>query len=168
MFLSPIGSSKTMKKIIAVLLFNFLLGISVFAQEAEKIDEFENIPCDDYLARMDNAMVTAQNYPSSTVYVLVYEGKELRYNDRKNKTETVLPARGTAEKKILSMKKYLSLKKFPGERFAFIEAGFRENLTVEIWRVPEGASPPKSSSTLKEMKYRKGKAFGFCLECCGI
>ena len=158
-----------MKKQFFSFLLALLFAFSVTAQnrDARKIDEFENISCDEYLMRIDAAMVEAHNNPSSTVYVLIYEGKELKYNSRKKKTESVLPNFGSAKAKIRSIEKYLSIRKFPAERFEFVKAGFRENLTVEIWLVPAGATLPKPTPTLTKMKYRKGKATGFCIWCCG-
>ena len=155
-----------MKVIISALLFCILFSVSAFSQEAEKIDEFENIPCDDYLARMDYAMVKASDNPSSMIYVLIYEGKELKYNSHKNKNELVYPNFGSAKAKISSMKKYVSSREFPVERFTFVSAGFRKNLTVEIWLKSTSETPPKPAPTLTKMKYRKGKAAGFCLWCC--
>src|SRR5688572_5073152 len=149
-----------------LLVLFFLINVSAQDKETRKIDELENTPCDDYLSRMDATMVEAYNNPSSTVYVLIYEGKELKYNSRKNKTELVFPNYGSAKAKIRSIKKYLSIRKFPAERFEFVKAGFRKNLTVEIWLVPAGATPPKPTPTLTKMKYRKGKATGFCIDCC--
>src|SRR5687768_6522587 len=144
----------------------FVFNVSAQDKESRKIDEFENIPCDEYLMRVDAAMVEAHNNPFSTIYVLIYEGKELKYNSRKNKTESVFPNFGSAKAKIRSIEKYLSIRKFPAERFEFVKAGFRENLTVEIWLVPVGATSPKPTPTLTKMKYRKGKATGFCIDCC--
>lgn len=146
-----------------------LFSAAVFAQtdEGRKIDEFADIPCDGYLARMDAVLVTAQNNPSSTVYVLIYEGKELKYNSRKKKKELVLPTFGSAEAKIRSIKKYFfSFRKFKGKNFTFVKGGFRESSGVEIWLVPAGGIPPKATPTIKKMKYRKGKATGFCTDCC--
>ncbi len=157
-----------MKTTFLALLFCILFCSSAFSQEAKKIDEFENIPCDEYLARMDVAIVQAYDNPSSSIYVLIYEGKELKYNSRKKKTELVSPNFGSAKAKIRSMKQYISLRKFPAERFTFVKAGFRGNLTVEIWLVPTSVAEPKATLTLTKMKYRKGKASGFCLDCCGI
>ena len=148
-------------------MFCVLFCDSALSQSAEKLDEFENIPCDDYLARMDAAMNEAYKNPLSTVYLLIYEGKEMKYNSRKRKTELVFPGFGSAKAKIDSVKRYMSLRTFPIERFKFIKAGFRENSTVEIWIVPTEAIPPKSTPTLTKMKYRKGKSTGFCWWCCG-
>jgi hypothetical protein len=115
---------------------------------------------------MDNAINEASNNPSSIVYILIYEGKELKYNVRKKKDELALPIFGTAKAKINSIKKYLSLRKSPVKNFSFIEAGFRETPAVEIWIAPNWASPPKPTPTILKMKYRKGKAIGFCIDCC--
>ncbi len=50
----------------------------------------------------------------------------------------------------------------PSEKIVFIEAGFREKLTIEFWLVPLGAEPPKPNPTLKKMKYQKGKPLDLC------
>lgn len=159
-----------MKKHFFSFLFLLFFVVSVAAQtgEPQKVDEFENLWCDEYLARMDAVIITAVNNPSSTVYVLIYEGRERQYNTRKKKTELMLPTFGSAEAKIRSIKKYLSIRKFKGKNFTFVKGGFRESWAVEIWLVPAGGMPPKATPTVTKMKYRKGKAIGFCTECCGV
>ena len=156
-----------MKIILLALFLNLLFCVSSFAQEAEKIDEFPYINCEEYLARMDAALNKAHDNPSATIFVIIYEGKEQVYNYRKNKIEFFLPKIGAAKAKIRSMKAYIgNFRNFPLERFEFVEARFRENSTIEMWLVPNGAKPPKPTPTLTKMKYRKGKASGFCLGCC--
>ena len=155
-----------MKITFLALLFTIIFCVSVFSQEAEKVDEFGRISCDDYLARMDNAINEATNHPNSTVYILIYEGKETRYNSRKKKDELVLPTIGSARAKIDSIKEYLSRRKISAENFSFVEAGFREEPAVEIWLVPKESLPPKPTPTIDKMKYRGGKARGFCTWCC--
>ncbi len=155
-----------MKFIFTTLLFCLLFSVSVFAQEAVKIDEFGLIGCDDQLARMDNMIIQAQNNPNSKVYVLIYEGKEMNYNSRKKKSELAFPAFGSAKARINSIKEYLKQRKYSDNKFSFVEAGFREEYAVEIWLVPDGAKPPEPTFTIKKMKFRKGKARSFCTECC--
>jgi hypothetical protein len=157
-----------MKAIFSALIFCLLSGISAFAQEARIFDAFGPLPCDHYLSRMDVAIIQARDNPSATVYVLIYEGKESGYNSRKKKMEYGFPIYGSAEAKIRSIKKYLSIRKLPVNRFSFVKAGFHEETFVEIWLVPRGAPPPKPTPTITKMKYRKGKAYGFCTDCCGI
>jgi hypothetical protein len=155
-----------MKAMFPALLFGLLFSVSAFSQQAQLFDNFETINCDDYLGRISNVMVAARNNPSMTVYVLIYEGR-VRFYDQEDKTESGLPVFGEADAKIRSMKKYLSIKKFPARRFLFIKGGFREYEAVEFWTVPNGAAPPKPTPTVAKMKYRKGKTYGLCTSCCG-
>lgn len=155
-----------MKHLILALSLCILFCVAAFSQKAEKIDEFTNLTCEEYLSRMDGAISAARNNPSATVYVLIYEGKEQRYNSRQKKFVPISPAYGLAKAQIKTIKEYLKRDKSLNERFSFVEAGFRENSTVEIWLVPAGRTPPEPTPTLKKMKYRKGKAKGFCTGCC--
>ncbi len=154
-----------MKNLFLALVFCFLFCVSTFPQGPEKLDEFVSVSCDDYLARMDYAMTKASDN-AARIYFLIYEGKEFKYNNRKNISELVFPNRGSAEAKIRSMKEYIASRRFPVEQVTFLKAGFRENSTVEVWLVPNGITPPKPTPTLTKMKYRKGKASGFCTWCC--
>ena len=43
--------------------------------EARKVDEFENINCEDEMARLDNFAVQLNNEPGSTGYVIFYGGR---------------------------------------------------------------------------------------------
>lgn len=153
-----------------LLLISFSIIVSAQTLEAQKIDEFGNVNCEGYLARMDNALLTAMNDPTSKIYVFVYEGNltKSKYdsNGKAIGFESSLPQMGLAKARISSMKKYLKMKKIPQEKFVFVEAGFLENFKVELWNMPDGATPPKPTPTLKKMKYRKGKPVGFCLGCC--
>ena len=83
------------------------------------------------------------------------------------KYDLIFPTLGSAKAKINSIKKSLLFVKMPLDRFKFIDAGFREELTVEFWLVPLGAKPPVPTPTLTKMKYRKGKAWTYCYTCCG-
>lgn len=154
-------------KIIGLIAFILITLSSIFAQEAQKIDEFSHLMCDDYLGRISYIRQVADENPSSKLYVLIYEGRETQYNSRKRKYEVAFPNYGSAKAKIASIKLFLEKNKFTrNSQFVFIEAGFRNDLTVEAWLVPNGATSPKSTPTLKKMKYRKGKPKGFCLGCC--
>lgn len=155
-----------MRKIFWALLFSLLFCVFTFSQEAVKVDEVENVQCDDYLARMDSPINLLRSEPSSTIYILVYEGMELIYNPRKQGIELVFPAFGSAKVKIRSIKKLLKIRRAPIEKFKFVEAGFREKFTLEFWVVPAKATPPTPIPTLTKMRYRKGKATGLCLGCC--
>jgi hypothetical protein len=152
-------------RLFLILVCFFMIASTTFAQtdETAKVDEFETPTCEDYLSRMDGVQNFLRNNPSSNVYILVYEGKELRLNNRTGEYELAFPNFGSAKAKIRSMKKRLQII----DRIVFVEAGFRQKLTIEIWAVPLGKMPPNPSPTLKKIRYRKGKPEGFCLSCCG-
>ena len=157
-----------MKTIIKIILLYLLVFVStVFAQEAQKIEQFEIVSCEEYLSRMDNVFLAVSANLTSKICVFVYEGKELAYSGKNGEFKIFLPRFGQAKAKINSMIKRLSFIKRSANNLVFIEGGFRENLSVEFWLVPLGVEPPKPTPTLKKMKYRKGKPFGFCVGCCG-
>ena len=138
--------------------------------KAVKFDEFSSINCEEYLAKMDLAIIQARSNPTSKIIVHIYEGNVIRYKyekDGTHKTISVLPEYGLANAKIHSMKKYLSLRKVSLDQFHFVNAGFRKDFTVEMWLVPVEALEPELAPTLTKIKFRKGKPTGFCLGCCG-
>jgi hypothetical protein len=146
-----------------------LVVASTTAQRIEPImlDEWNYLPCDDYLGRMDTYIQEARDNPGSKMYVLIYEGKEPRYNAKTKKVELVNPKFGSAAAKFRTMKQWLRHREFPTDRFEFVKAGYREQITVEIWRVPPGAALPKLNPTLSKILFTKGKATGYCIDCCG-
>lgn len=159
-----------MKKIILAFIFCLTSSICAFSQKAELIDGIGSVNCETYLAFAEKTMIEQTNNPNAKTYIFVYEGKELipvYKNGKFIKDKSVLPKIGLATAKIQSMKARIKRAKISLDNFVFVKGGFRENFMVEIWSVPNGAKPPKSTPTLKKMKYGKGKAKGFCLGCCG-
>jgi hypothetical protein len=155
-------------KYIWLLITTLISVIPSLAQKAEVFDEFSDLPCDHYLARIDNIVFQAKNNPSLEIYIFVYEGKTRRHKGNgTSETEQVLPQQSLAKAKIRSMKEYISkIRKYTVEQFKFVEAGFQEGFKIQVWLVPTGAIPPKPEPTLTRMKYRKGSPSGFCLGCC--
>ena len=160
---------KTKFFIILICLVAFASSAFAQAEEMQKIDGYEDVQCEEYLAHMDLAFNVANNNPASKVYFFVYEGKTKKYKYKKDGSYeliSVLPQYGLAKTKIRSMKKLIALRKISADRFVFIESGLRENFTVEVWHVPVGATAPKPTPTLTKIRYRKGRPIGFCLGCC--
>jgi hypothetical protein len=155
-----------MKTVTTALFCLVLCYRAAFSQEATRFDEFNDPLCEDYLSRIENAMVTAEKNPNTTVRILIYEGRERQWNAKKNRTDFVLPAFGQAEARIRSMKRRISMRNFSIERFEFVKAGYRDKISVEMWLVPPGAEPPKPTPTRERMTYRKGRPKGFCTWCC--
>jgi hypothetical protein len=158
-------------KAVFILVILILSTLTMFSQGKSpvKFDEFEMIPCDDYLSRMDNAINHAANNPNAQVYVIVYEGKvgEYVYDHRgKPSVKFRLPEVGLAKAKIRSMKKYLDVRGTSKRQFVFVSGGYQENFAVELWLVPKDAEKPVTKPNKIRMKYRRGKPAGFCIDCC--
>lgn len=147
-----------MRRLITSIILFFLFSASAFTQEkVEQIDEFGSLMCDDYLSHFDQAIFQSQINPTSKIYFYIYEGKEYYQGQFRDS------ALGSAKAKIESVKKYISKTRgISLKNFGFLRAGFRRKMTVEIWLVPKGALPPAATPSLKRIKYRKGKAKGFC------
>lgn len=139
------------------------LPTSPFRDELVKLDHFGDATCEEFLARMDNAIINANSNPKSQLFVFVYEGRQSEW--QYDRWRLVLPQVGLAKVRINSMDAYLELKSNP-TNFVFVEGGLRENFEVEIYVVPPGSRIPSPSPSLKSIKYRKGKPKGFCLGCC--
>lgn len=161
-----------MKKQISVFLFLLVFVFCVSAQNkvAQKIDEFGATNCCDYRARIDNLFVEIDKSYDAKGYVYVYEGNiEQRLYDKNGKyieTKNVPSEKGSAEELIGYFKDHVLLRRYSPEKIVFINAGFREKYTVEMWIVPKGVNPPKTTPTLEKIKQRKTnhKPLGFCGE----
>lgn len=146
-----------MRRIFLVLVFCLLFCVSAFSQEAKKIDEFGDIHCDDLKARIDYLLTEIETNKNSKGYVFVYEGKVYSpiYNENRKR---VLPRVGEANTRIELLKKYFKFRQYSLKNLVFVNGGFRENLIIEFWIVPQNAEIPKASPTLEKLKHRKGKA----------
>jgi hypothetical protein len=153
------------KTTLFLIIASVLVCVPAYGQAATKIEEISNVQCEYHLLIMDLAIIEAGTNPDSVVFVLVYEGMEIRY--RKQGPEMVRPRRGSADAQITSMKQYLSSRGLKEDLFSFVKAGFREKSTVEFWLAPKGAPPPQPTPTLSKIKYRSGRPVGFCTWCCG-
>ena len=90
---------------------------------------------DDQKARLDTLAVELQNDPTATAYIFVYGGK-------------TGPA-GQADKLLARARDYLmTSRKIDASRFVMSVGGYRETDCVEVWLVPQGATPPRPSPTV--------------------
>jgi hypothetical protein len=110
---------------------------SVLAAPANprKFDEYGNIRFNDEKARLDNFAVALQNEPGSQGVIIGYGGRRGRA--------------GEAQARADRARDYLVNERgIEAGRITTIDGGYREELTVELWIVPTGATPPTASPTV--------------------
>jgi hypothetical protein len=102
---------------------------------ARKIDEYGNIRFNDEKARLDNFAIELQNDPTAQGYIVAYGGRRGRA--------------GEAQRRADRAKDYLvNTRGIDPSRIVTVDGGFREDLTVELWIVPSGATAPANSPTV--------------------
>jgi hypothetical protein len=112
---------------------------------ARKIDEYGNIRFNDEKARLDNYAIELQNDPTAQGYLVCYGGRTGRT--------------GEAQRRCDRAKNYLvSTRGIDASRIVTVDGGFREELTVELWVVPSGATPPPNSPTVDPSEVKPTRA----------
>src|SRR4051812_4668567 len=105
-----------MKKFLQISLLLISIPFLAAAQtQATKIDEFEDIKCDQYLGKMDAVLIHSNDVPDQKVYIRLYEGG---YTYAGGYTR---PYYGQANVRIASIKKYIRYRKVPLDRFIFVK-----------------------------------------------
>lgn len=94
-----------------------------------KFDEFPDISRNDEKARLDNYGIALQNDPTSTAYVIVYPGRSGKRGEVQHHAnrivEYLVHSRGLDKSRIVTL-----------------VGPVRDNLFVELWITPQGATPP--------------------------
>ncbi len=108
---------------------------------ARKFDEVEYArpysECD-ITARLDNFVVAGlESEPNSRGYVIFYQSR------RRPVRDTHIGARN-----------YLELRGIPRNRIEAIYGGYRDNATMELWLVPQGADIPRPTPTYRRRNRR--------------
>ena len=118
-------------------------GIS--ALNARKIDEYGNIRFNDEKARLDNYAIELQNDPTAQGYLVCYGG-------RRGRT-------GEAQRRCDRAKDYLvTTRGIEASRIVTVDGGFKEDLTVELWVVPAGATPPQATPSVDPSEVQPTRA----------
>ncbi len=101
----------------------------------KRFDEFPSIAFDDDKARLDNLAIELQNNPGATGYVVAYAGRGSRAGEAermgRRAVDYMTTARGISR-----------------DRLVFINGGYREANSFELWVVPQGAEAPRPTPTL--------------------
>ncbi|MDQ2855679.1 MAG: PEGA domain-containing protein [Acidobacteriota bacterium] len=141
------------KKVTAVLVVDDGSGDSMCRQEAQastmipqpppprespsrEFDVCCSCSYDDQKARLDNLGIELQNDPSTTSYIIAYSGRTSHT--------------GQAERLLARAKDYLVGKRgVDPARLVTLNGGYREEDCVELWIVPQGATPPQATPTVQ-------------------
>ncbi|MBA3439060.1 MAG: hypothetical protein H0T92_04240 [Pyrinomonadaceae bacterium] len=104
--------------------------------KATKFDEYGNVRFNDEKARLDNFAIQLQNDPTAQGYIIAYGGR------RGTRT-------GAAQARADRAKDYLvNTRGVDAGRIQTLDGGFREEFTVELYTVQQGATPPAASNTI--------------------
>jgi hypothetical protein len=107
----------------------------------KRFDEFPSVTHDDDKARFDNLAIELQNNPGSTGYVVAYAGRNSRAGEADRMGQRAI--------EYLTTTRGLS-----GDRVRFVNGGYRETNSFELWLVPQGATPPSPTPTLTPEQIR--------------
>ena len=104
-------------------------------ETARKLDEYGNVRFNDEKARLDNFAIALQNEPNAQGHIIAYGGRRGRA--------------GEAQARADRAKDYLvNQRGIAADRIVTLDGGYREDLTVELWIVPQGATAPAASPTV--------------------
>ncbi len=96
---------------------------------SRKFDEFPDIQRNDEKARLDNLVIELQNDPRATAYVVIYPGRESKRGDVQHHAsrivEYMVNSRGIDQHRIVTL-----------------VGSARNELFVQLWLTPQGATPP--------------------------
>lgn len=150
-----------MKSIILLLVLT-LFPVALTAQEADvrrDYDEFGLVCCEDVRQRLDNFMIELQNDPGASGVVMFYGG--LKHPTCENWNKNRLPRRGELSFLITTIEKHFMFRKFPLNRITWINGGYKEELTVQLWHMSKGATIPSPKPTVlkKDIKFKAGRPF---------
>jgi hypothetical protein len=101
----------------------------------KRFDEFPSIAHDDDKARFDNLAIELQNNPSATGYIIAYAGRNSRP--------------GEADRMGQRAVDYLTTTRgISRDRLVFVNGGYRDANSFELWLVPQGAEAPRPTPSV--------------------
>jgi hypothetical protein len=108
---------------------------------SRKVDEYGNLRFNDEKARLDQFAIQLQNDPTAQGYIIVYGGRVGRAGEAQ--------ARADRAKAYLVNNRGIS-----ADRIVTVDGGYREQLTTELYVVPQGATPPQATPTVQPGEVR--------------
>jgi hypothetical protein len=98
---------------------------------ARKFDEYGNIRFNDEKARLDNFAIQLQNEPTAQGYIIGYGSCDAEGLTRANRAKDYL----------------VNTRGIDASRLVTTDAGCLPNLQVQLWIVPQGATPPTGDAS---------------------
>ena len=148
-----------LRKTIQILALTLLLSLVSIGQDTSEtvqkedakipieIDEFGIVGECDLSSRLDSFFVELMNNPSSSGNIIFYQGKDALPSDYdSNRMET-------------RVRNYLRFRNFDASRINFTNGGFRDELSTELFLVPNGAASPIPTETITPPTIPKDKTF---------
>ena len=115
------------------------IKLSESIKETLKVNEYTDMPFESEKKRLDSFVEQLHRYASTQAYMMVYAGRRARA--------------GEAEARAERAKEYLVKGRgIDAKHIVTIDGGHREELTVELYLVPPGATPPLSTPTVDPSK----------------
>ena len=142
--------------LLVLFIISVLCGAAYAAKSVRKIDVFGDLSCRDERPRLDNFAIAMRREPGLIGYVIAYGGRHSR--------------RGEARARLTRIRDSLVRRHGLGEaQVRFIDGGYREDLTIELYAFPPGASPPTAEPTVDpaEVKMRPGRIKRSEMSCVG-
>jgi hypothetical protein len=130
------------------------LPINLVSQSdvARKSDEYGDLNTDDEAARLDAFAEELRQHSNLRGYLVGYN------QPRK--------LRGSYLRRIYGDQHYLSWARgIEPNRVVVIDGGYRDKYRIELWLVPEGASPPPPAPTISQSQISDATSYKFDLEC---
>lgn len=148
-----------LRKALQTILLTVLLSMVSFAQgeldetivyepaKAIKIQEFGRTGECELGALIDVFLIELQNDPTATGHIILYQGTN------------VLPAEYDSNINERRIRTYISQRRFDESRIVFVNGGFREELSNELWLTPAGAEAPQPTDTVAKPTLPKGETY---------
>jgi hypothetical protein len=101
-----------------------------------KFDEYGDILFSDEKARLDNFAIQIQNSPETNAHVIVYAGQKAVAAEAQLRGERI--------------KNYLiNVRELDPKRVTVVDGGHMNSLTVQLYVLPDGVTPPEPDPTVK-------------------
>lgn len=123
------------------------LGPVEKSEKTELLDEFGRLGDCDLRSRFDHFFARLMDKPTSTGYVLIYQGAD------------VLPAYYDLPVMERVFRNQMAFRNFDANRVVVINGGFREEGRTQLWIVPAGGEVPEPTGTIERPEIPADKTF---------